>query len=68
MKSKKVAYALWFLGCFGILGFHRFYLGKAGTGLLWYCTLGFFLIGALTDLFSLSHEVDKYNAVYKSAN
>lgn len=67
MKSKGVAYVLWLVSGFGAAGFHRFYLGKIGTGLLWLFTLGLFGIGALYDLFTLSHQVDVYNAVKGNA-
>ena len=47
VKSKVVAALLcFFLGCFGI---HRFYVGKVGTGILWFLTAGWFGIGALVD-------------------
>lgn len=47
IKSKVVAALLcFFLGCFGI---HRFYVGKVGTGILWFLTAGWFGIGALVD-------------------
>lgn len=41
-----------FLLClfFGVIGVHRFYVGKVGTGLLYLFTGGFFTIGWLIDL------------------
>ncbi|PJZ39970.1 hypothetical protein CH370_18780 [Leptospira kmetyi] len=61
MKSKGMAYLLWFVGFFGAFGIHRFYLGKIGTGLLWMCTLGLFGFGAFFDLFTLGGQVDAIN-------
>jgi hypothetical protein len=47
LKSKLTAALLcFFLGEFGI---HRFYVGKAGTGILWLFTAGLFGIGWLVD-------------------
>jgi TM2 domain-containing membrane protein YozV len=60
-KSASVAYLLWFLSIFGVLGFHRFYLGKIGTGFLWFFTLGIFGFGAFIDLFTLGNQVAQYN-------
>ena len=60
-KSSSVAYLLWFLSFFGVFGFHRFYLGKIGTGLLWFFTLGVFGFGAFIDLFTLGNQVAQYN-------
>lgn len=34
----------------GVLGVHRFYAGKIGTGILWLCTGGFFGIGYIVDI------------------
>ena len=59
MKSKLVAYLLWFF--LGFLSLHRFYLGKIGSGLIWLFTLQLFGIGWVIDLFILSGMVDNYN-------
>lgn len=61
MKSKGVAYFLWLISIFGWLGFHRFYLGKIGTGIIWMLTAGLFGIGAFIDLFTLGGKVEQYN-------
>jgi TM2 domain-containing membrane protein YozV len=47
-KSRLVALILCFF--FGYLGLHRFYVGKVGSGLLYLCTGGFFVIGWIFDL------------------
>ena len=46
-SSRLVALLLcWFLG---VLGIHRFYVGKTGTGILWLFTGGLCTIGAIVD-------------------
>lgn len=60
-KSKAKAYLFWFISFFGIFGFHRFYLGKIGTGITWILSGGVLGLGALYDLFALSSMVDEYN-------
>jgi TM2 domain-containing membrane protein YozV len=60
-KSKAKAYLFWFLSFFGVLGFHRFYLGKIGTGFGWLLTGGVLGFGAIYDLFALSKMVDDQN-------
>jgi hypothetical protein len=60
-KSKGKAYLFWFLSFFGIFGFHRFYLGKIGTGIGWILSGGVLGLGALYDLFALSSMVDEHN-------
>ncbi|MDL2248812.1 TM2 domain-containing protein, partial [Tyzzerella sp. OttesenSCG-928-J15] len=47
-KNKVVALLLCIF--LGIAGFHRFYVGKIGTGLLYLFTGGFFLVGWLIDI------------------
>lgn len=62
-KSKATAYILWFISGFGWLGFHRFYLRKKKTAVLWIFTAGLCGIGLIYDLFTLSKQVDEYNGV-----
>ncbi len=56
-----IAYLLWFFGGMGMMGFHRFYLGKAGTGVLWFMTGGMMFLGALYDAVTLPSQVDAAN-------
>lgn len=60
-KSKGKAYLFWLVGFFGILGFHRFYLGRTGTGIGWLLSGGLLGVGALYDLFALSRMVEEQN-------
>lgn len=59
--SVPVAYFLWLISGFGALGFHRFYLGKVGTGLLWIFSGGLAMIGSIYDFFTLGRQVDEAN-------
>jgi hypothetical protein len=61
MYSIGIAYLLWFVSGFGVLGFHRFYLGKIPTGLLWMCTGGLCLVGSIYDFFTLPRQVRRAN-------
>lgn len=61
MKSKGTAYLLWLISIFGWLGFHHFYLGKIGKGIIWILSGGVFGIGSLVDLFTLGGDVERYN-------
>ena len=60
-KNKETAYILWACGLVGLMGLHRFYMGKIGTGLLWFFTLGLFGIGWLVDGFTLGNQVELVN-------
>ncbi len=47
-KSKGTALILSIL--LGWAGVHRFYVGKAGTGILWFLTCGMFCVGWVVDI------------------
>lgn len=52
----------WILHTFlGLLGIHRFYLGKWLTGLLWLVSGGLFGLGWLYDFLTLNEQVDAAN-------
>lgn len=52
----------WLLLTFlGLLGAHRFYLGKWITGIIWMLTGGFFLIGYLYDFMNLNEIISERN-------
>ncbi|GHV42992.1 hypothetical protein AGMMS50268_04210 [Spirochaetia bacterium] len=71
MYSVGIAYLLWLVSGCGALGFHRFYLGKIPTGLLWMCTGGLAMVGSVYDFFTLPgqvREANLRNALYMSMN
>lgn len=45
----------------GVLGFHRFYMGKWLSGLVWMLTGGLFLFGYLYDFWTLNEQIDTVN-------
>lgn len=59
MKSTFITYLLWLFG--GLLGAHRFYLGRYGTAILYFFTGGFLGIGWLIDLFRIPGMVENEN-------
>lgn len=66
MKSKTVAFILWFF--LGFLSAHRFYVGKVGSGILYLLTFQLFGIGYIIDLFLLGGMVDMYNITNGHSN
>jgi len=61
MYSVGIAYLLWLLSGCGALGFHRFYLGKIPTGLLWMFTGGLGMFGSVYDFLTLPDQVREAN-------
>ena len=62
MADVCVAYILWFF--FGLLGIHRFYLGRPISGIIWLLTVGVFGIGWLIDICLIPGMVEDYNHRY----
>ena len=57
----------WLLVTFlGVLGIHRFYMGKWITAILYLVTGGIFFLGVLYDFFTLNEQVDEMNATYSN--
>lgn len=52
-KSKMVALILCILGFFGLGGLHRIYVGKVGSGVLYFFTYGLCCIGTILDLLAI---------------
>jgi len=53
----------WILLTFlGVLGIHRFYMGKIFTGLLYLFTGGLFLVGVLYDFLTLNEQLSDVNS------
>lgn len=53
VSDKKKWTAFWLCVFLGIFGVHRFYVGKIGTGLIYFFTGGGFLFGVIIDFFSI---------------
>ena len=58
-KRYRVAQLIWFFA--GIVGGHRFYLGKVGTAVLMLLTMGGGLIWWIIDAFLLKDQVQEFN-------
>ena len=55
----------WILLTFlGLLGIHRFYMGKIFTGIIYLCTGGLFLVGILYDFLTLNEQLSDINSDY----
>ncbi len=57
MKSLRMAYLFWLPSLFGFAGLHRFYLGKIGSGILYFLTWGLFGIGTIYDAITMPDQV-----------
>ncbi len=60
MRSVGLAYVLWFFG--GVVGVHRFYCDRIGSGILWFLTGGLLGVGWLIDFFLIPGMVREANA------
>jgi TM2 domain-containing membrane protein YozV len=55
--------AAWALLTFtGVLGLHRFYMGKWITGIIYFFTGGLFTIGLVYDFWTLNEQIDELNS------
>ena len=49
----------------GLLGLHRFYLGKPWTGLLYLVTMGVFLFGVIYDWWTINRQISDENIQHR---
>ena len=65
ISDKKRLPALLLCFFIGVLGIHRFYVGKIGTGIIWILTAGVFGIGVLVDFIMIICGTfkDKYGRI-----
>ena len=63
-RAGRVNYTIaWVLLTFlGLLGVHRFYMGKWVTGIIYLCTAGLLGIGYLYDFWTLNDQISVVNA------
>jgi len=63
-RAGRVNYTIaWVLLTFlGLLGLHRFYMGKWVTGIIYLCTAGLVGIGYLYDFLTLNDQISVVNA------
>jgi TM2 domain-containing membrane protein YozV len=59
--KESTAYLFWAASLLGFAGLHRIYLGRVGTGILWFFTWGLFGLGTLIDLFHIPAMVREAN-------
>lgn len=60
-KEVSWAYILWVAGFFGAAGLHRLYVGRIGSGLLWFFTGGLCGVGTLVDAFMMPQLIEDAN-------
>jgi TM2 domain-containing membrane protein YozV len=61
LYKESTAYLFWAASLLGFAGLHRIYLGRVGTGILWFFTWGLFGLGTLIDLFHIPAMVREAN-------
>jgi TM2 domain-containing membrane protein YozV len=57
-----LAWILLIVPFFGLIGLHRFYMGKIISGIIWLLTGGLLGIGWLYDLWTLNDQISELNA------
>lgn len=50
----------------GLLGIHRMYMGKWGTGILYLLTFGLFGVGIVYDFWTLNEQISLINGYYQN--